>query len=279
MKHNYIGDNLKAARVAAQLTQTRLSEMTGLSSARLSHFEKGRRLPTRNEWARIANAIRLGPYPVPHRLPAVGAQWYSQAPSLTPPERPFSTRLNAARRTFTRVDELIRTLEARDDARVCHEFLDAAALESGDEAFFYLKLLAEGCRPCGCSPQRSGYRTFPVIDPGTKAIIGDLRLPCLEIVHGDQEFLIFPQVTLLTTGRAYRLDGLVGVRCPVQKIWLDLEIDGAGHDFEFDLQRAYHLRLPTLRLGREELSSPNLLGRVSDSIKEFRRRRRLNATG
>ena len=74
--------------------------------------------------------------------------------------------------------ESVSTLVAlRNDAKSCYEFLEAAALDSGDEAYFYLRLLAEGARPCHLSPTRAGFRTSPIVDPLTKKVIGDLRRP------------------------------------------------------------------------------------------------------
>ncbi len=279
MRHNFIGNKLKIAREFAQMTQTSLCQVTGLRLARLSQLETGRRFPTRDEWKRISEAVRLGPYPGRHKLPIPQARWSSDSPLLTPPERAFATRLASARRTFYDVDELIGTINSRDDSHACYEFLESAALESGDEALFYLKLLAEGGSPCACSPQRAGYRLSPVIDPKTRLIIGDLRLPCLEFLQYAQEFLVFPQLSLLASGRVYRLDGLICARCSVQKVWINLEIDGPGHNHEFDAVRTSHLKLPTLRIKRDELLEPGLLAKLTLAVGQMRVERRLPKAG
>lgn len=273
MKHNNIGKKIIKARQALQLSQTVLCEKTAISQGRLSQLERGRRPPSREEWAQLSQHLNLGPYPGRPTLLAPLGRWSADSPILSSAERPFVARSAAARYTFPTEMESVSTLVAlRNDAKSCYEFLEAAALDSGDEAYFYLRLLAEGARPCHFSPTRAGFRTSPIVDPLTKKVIGDLRRPCLEL---KQECLVFPQTSILVGNRLFRLDALICVRCPKHRVWIDLEIDGPGHRSELDKWRERNLQLPTLRLSRNDLISTSLLlEKLLNACREIREKRR-----
>lgn len=275
MRHNNIGAKIRQARETAQLSQLSLCEKTQISSARLSQFENGYRFPNRQEWERLSQSLFLGPFPVRCKLPIPQKRWAADSPLPASPERPFAVRLAAAWSVFgEELEQLKALVRARKDFRMCYEFLESAGLDSGDEAFFFLKLLAEGATPCAFSLLRAGYRTYPVIEPSTKQVLGDVRHPCLELIDGRQDCLIFPQISLLVANRVYRLDALVCARCPQRRLWVDVEIDGPGHDFMQDRRREHQLKLPTVRLSRSELYAPNLAASLLTSIHQIRTERR-----
>ncbi len=277
MSHNNIGARIKLARETVQLSPASLCTKSQMSSARLTQLEKGHRFPSREEWKELSRHISLGPYPARCKLPAPQERWAADLPRSSTPERSLTVRLASARATFeTEFERLELVVQSRKDFRACREFLESTALDSGDEAFFYLRLLAEGALPCAFSPLRAGYRTFPVIDSDTRRVVGDVRRPCLELIDEQQESLIFPQVPLLVANRIFRLDALVCARCPRQRIWIDLEIDGPGHDFTQDRRRELQLRMPTLRVGRSQLSEPNFIANLVRLISEIRTERRVS---
>lgn len=248
-----------------------------MSSARLTQLEKGHRFPSREEWKELSRHISLGPYPARFKLPAPKERWAADLPKTSTPERSLSIRLASARSTFAADFERLNLIvQSRKDFRACHEFLSSTALDSGDEAFFYLRLLAEGALPCAFSPLRAGYRTFPVIEPETRRVVGDVRRSCLELINDQQESLIFPQVSLLVANRIFRLDALVCARCTQQRVWIDLEIDGPGHDCTQDRRRELQLKMPTLRVSRPQLSEPDFIANFIRSISELRLERRVS---
>lgn len=75
------------------------------------------------------------------------------------------------------------------------------------------------------------------------------------------DWLAILQVTVLTPAR-YRLDGLVVALRP-RRVFLDLEIDGGGHDGRFDSHRTRNLGLGVLRLSeRDVLAGVSLTDRL-----------------
>lgn len=274
MKNNKIGDRLRRARESRQMSQTRLGETVKMKASRLSQLERGQRFPSYDEWTRLSPHLKLGHYPGQRRLTSPQNIWYATAPKLTKGERPFGVRLSAARNAFENLCEsTLTTVRARPDVKACFEYLERAALESGDEALFHLRLLAEGATPCLFSPLRAGYRAYPVVDPANRVVIGDIRRPCLEFVDDEREYLVFPQTSILTAFGLYRLDSLVCLRYE-RRVWINLEIDGPAHRSNLDLRREQNLKLATLRLSRDDIVSPELMSNLHRALAELYQARR-----
>ncbi len=98
-----------------------------------------------------------------------------------------------------------------------------------------------------------------MVDPKTKAIISDLRLPCLQFASTSCKWLLFPQVTLDARKALYRLDALACVIHDGQRHWIDVEVDGPGHDSAFDKEREGLLGVATLRIDRNDLRRRDML--------------------
>ncbi len=135
-------------------------------------------------------------------------------------------------------------------------FLAEVPSESRDETIFHLSELHRGARPVEVSTDWLCFRQWPVIDADGRGG-GCYRRPALVTA----DWLLVFQVLVLTP-RRYRLDGLLLVTKP-RRTFLDLEIDGKGHDPEFDLARQVDLAMPTVRLPWFELmKGPSLTERL-----------------
>jgi hypothetical protein len=120
-------------------------------------------------------------------------------------------------------------------------FLEAVRCDSGLEALAWSQLCEAGARPAAASPVALGFAPYALVDPRGFGL-GLKQRPCLW--HED-EYLLFPQVTLLVQGRLYRPDALLlDFR---SGCWHLIEIDGGGHNSEYDLQRDLVLHLRVFR--------------------------------
>ncbi len=259
MNKNNLALRLKQARENRQWTQTTLAEQTGISRSRLSQLENAHRRPTLAEWPKLRSALnlyRLGLIKPAH-LPVAPKYWHAVKPSLRDAERSVSSRQFAARRAFgaKEVNLSVAAVKARADQQICEQFLEQARPESGCEFLFWLKLLASGANPYRLAPSSAGFRRLRVVEPVSKQSFGDVRVACLEVQGADYRCLLFPQVTVDTRKALFRLDALVCVRTARERCWVDLELDGQGHDSTFDLERQQMLGLPTVRLDTGELAA------------------------
>ncbi len=128
-------------------------------------------------------------------------------------------------------------------------FLAAAPSDSALETVNCLLELRRGAQFCLASPQEVGFDRFPVVHRSGSRVVGHCRVPALVT----QEWLLLLQVCVLTPAR-YRLDGLVVVLRP-RRVFLNLEIDGQGHDERFDKQRTRALGLGVVRLSEQDVLS------------------------
>ena len=257
------GSRLRAARRKKQWTQVAVATSLGMRPARLCQLERDQRHPSRDEWSLLATCLALGPYPTVIDLPPPVGGWRSQSPGPDVGDRSVSARRRAARRTFGLVVDVLSS-RVSNLGKTSQTFLQHACLESGTEYFFWLKLLAEGGHPCCYSPARAGFRNWPILARRGVEYVGDLRLPCLEMTeHG---WLLFPQLTVDTRRAIYRLDVLVCCRIRYGRIWINVEVDGSGHESRFDQQRQADLGLPTVRIDTADLMSPKLVPLLSQRI-------------
>ena len=273
MKNEIKGAAIRKARKKLQLTQHDLASKVGLSQSRISRLETGRDTPDQNEWAKLAACLNLWPAQVPPKLerPIPSQDWHKPKPAiLVAGDRPTQVRENAARNHYGAVvDKLLRQVHSREDWRLCEDFLREAAPESGHEYFLWLRLLAAGGKPCWFSLFRAGFRASAVVESSSKIAIGDVRLACLRVDGPGISWLLYPQVTLDARKSYDRLDALASLRTAEKQLWVDLEVDGRGHDPEWDEQRQQHLDLPTLRLTPAELKAPDLLSLLEQKAREL----------
>lgn len=59
MENNKVGKKIFKLRIAANLTQVRLGDMTGIEPTAISHIECGRRNPNCNTVKKIAKALGI----------------------------------------------------------------------------------------------------------------------------------------------------------------------------------------------------------------------------
>ncbi len=270
MNNPTAGTQIKAARVKKQWKPSVLARQTGLAQSRLCKFENESAYPTPKEWALLQSCLELGPYTARQtlELPSVRRRWFPEYPPLPEGERPFSIRQAAAKKTFGLLaDKALLAVKVRPDHKLCYKFLEDATLESGDEAMFWVTLLAKGARPGRHSPHRAGFRKFSIIDPKLKEVRGDLKLPCLDLDFPDFEALLFPQVTLDTRSRIYRLDALASLWHPGSRLWVNIEIDGQGHVSTYDKERESNLGLPTERIVTTDLAQADFYGALTRRLR------------
>jgi hypothetical protein len=80
---------------------------------------------------------------------------------------------------------------------------------------------------------------------------------------------LFPQVRLKPWDSiSYRLDFLACVRWEGHLIWVDVEIDGAGHHSSQDATRTADLRLPRVKLTEEDVCAPDFMARLQRKLIE-----------
>lgn len=254
------GQLLRKNREAKRLSGRAVASLTGISQATLSRLENDRRPPTEAEWHTLRQHLALPKAPPREMpLPSAATIWRVPAPRLscTSPIG-FSARAYRARESFGPIwKEQLALLESREDARLSWRFLNDSGSDSGPEAMFWVLLIATGARPCWYPPVKAGFRKFPIVDRSRKRrAAGDLRHPCLELRRDGYRLLLFPQVRVVTPQGLYVLDALVLFRRGRQREWLNLEIDGSGHDGERDVARQEHLGLLTLRVCAAELRRP-----------------------
>lgn len=105
-------------------------------------------------------------------------------------------------------------------------------------------------------------------------MVGDLRVPALELELGDLRLLLLPQVSIQVIARAREglrvrtltVDFLVKAVLGGRASWLVLEVDGAGHDARGDRERSQQLGLPVLRMTTEDVASEQCLDRLAERL-------------
>lgn len=271
MNNNSQGFRLKAARKKLRLSQVALSKLTGISQARLSQLERGERRVAAPEIPVLLARLGVNFEKTPPRvvLPAADRAWRIARPTLELcSTRPTEARKNAALRSFgARVERALARVQRRPDAEFCQEYLRQSGLDSGHEYLFWVELLAADAKPCLMAPATVGFRSLRIADPANWATVNDVPCPCLEIDIAGYPCLLFPQLTLDTRKAYFRLDATLCVRDGRDRVWMNIEVDGAGHDGEFDAERARLLGMSTIRLDRQALLGEDLVTTLGRRIR------------
>ncbi|HXE73130.1 MAG TPA: helix-turn-helix transcriptional regulator [Candidatus Nitrosotenuis sp.] len=265
---------LRTLRRERGLSQRDLARLTGISAAKLCRFEKGERSPGRQELEELCEALDLSfervvrgtlwepprrgrpARAVEKRVERVFAseEFYALAG-----QRDFARRLAACRQQFPRrCAELEKVIDHRSDLGKVQRFLADLPCGSGCECLLVLQLVALGAVPARLSPLRLGFPDPRLRDPVSRAYVGHRLFPALVLELKGLLAVFFPQVPVRTERFPCELDFLVAVHDGRASVWLNLEVDGPGHDGSRDLPRAEQLGLPTCRLSQAELTHPEL---------------------
>jgi len=171
-------------------------------------------------------------------------------------DRPTRVRYRASRSRYPKLMERFeRNIGRRHDLPWVKLYLREACFDSYLELIFSLHLLEAGAQPGWCAPQLMGFTTLPVVDPRDRDIVGHRSRPSL-LFNG---WLFFPQVSVLTRKRIMRLDLLAGRRLRNSVYWLDVEVDGEGHDPNEDWVRTSELPFPIHRVQTRKVVSGEFL--------------------
>jgi len=136
-------------------------------------------------------------------------------------------------------------------------FLEGVSSESGDETIVQLGELNRGVAMTEVTTDFMGFQQWPVVDDKGRGA-SFYRRPAM----ASEDWLLTFQVSVRTSRRIYRLDGLLLVLEP-QRTILDLEVDGKGHDPTWDLERATDLAMLAVRIPYYEVfNGPSLTERL-----------------
>lgn len=261
---------LKDARTRLGLTQQDLAEQTRIDRWRISHFERGIGVPDPGEQRALCPVLELCSSALAHAAPAGPRPRLAderkglapRTPYRMPRDRPSSVRYRAAWKAYpTFLRGLERQLQDREDSEWIRVYLREAVFDSGLEMMASLQLLGDGAKPGWVSPQTAGFSQLPIVDPKTREVTGHHPYPTLAW----EGCLLFPQVSL----RARHLltpDLLVGARTSKGVKWVDVEIDGRGHDPKFDDVRAQELDLPVVRFETKRVLDGSFLCELRELV-------------
>ena len=269
---------LKKLRDSRGLSQASLSLQTGLAPSRISEFERGVRTPRDGVLEALSRVLGFDPGELKRRTsweePAAGRPENRderhlltrfspdlRSPYHPPRRRDFAFHMAGVRDRFARV---LRVLEAHlDDCPNNKElglFLRDLPADSADEALLHLHLVACGSRTGRVSPASLGFFAHAVIDPISRQVVGHRRRPTVGMELAQATFALVPQVAV-RPGDTVIMDCLVGIH-EGSTSWVDLEVDGGGHDARWDEARTQSLGLPVLRVETEMLHDPHFARRL-----------------
>jgi putative transcriptional regulator len=237
-------------------SQQDLANSLSMSRQRISDFERGKLCPREPELVALASALRcqLEELETVPRRPSGGRRVESKellamyrTPPAYLPEPRFNGwfRLSAARRSYP---QLLARLEPKLRSQpTWQKFMARAPSDSGLETSLHLLELEAGAQTGWMSVAETGYVRLPVVDFDTREITARILRPVLVT----RDWILFPQVTIATPV-TYTVDALLVVHSP-RRVYLDLEVDGKGHDSTWDATRELALGLVKLRLSEAEV--------------------------
>ena len=239
------GNQIKERRIALDLTQAELGARIGRSHKRISEFELETRAPDPEAKIALCRVLNLPAFSTETELlPALCRHLVKPRFYVRPGERSTEHRLWAAR---TRAPEWAHRI---NDCLVPKRkaLLNLCASDSCWEALILAHLMATSARQVSVQLLAEGYYQHVVLHPTDRLPAGHLRFPALSVQWGEESLLFVPQVPLRTMeGAEFTPDFLVGVRGKGPSKWIDLEVDGEGHDGSGDRYRMNLLGMRTVR--------------------------------
>ena len=235
---------LHSIRKSLNLTQEEMATHCGLCRLTWLRLEAGLLLPSAAEAAKIQ---KLCAQPVPHAgqtLSKANIRAWFQPPRFAHQQVNPSHwhKLNRSKGfLFKRVSQ-----STRDWMRLM------LPCESTCEACAWMQFAQLGALPVLANPHELGYQQHPIVDSLGQAL-GARYLAGLQGKHGDLLYALWPQVHVRTATTNPRLDALLWIRNKRYSVWVDLEVDGAGHNPKNDKYRDEHLAMPTLRFSQNEV--------------------------
>lgn len=163
-----------------------------------------------------------------------------------------------------RPGEVLRLHEAAIDARAdsygISGFLGELGTDSGDEVLLLLGLAGAGAQGALLAPARLGSGLLDLREKKSRPYLGNRLMRTLVLQTGAWIFVFFVQVPIVA-GWPRRVDFLVALKSPHGTGWQVVEVDGDGHDDQYDDERSEALGLPVLRLLPAGLEDPeHILG-------------------
>lgn len=169
-------------------------------------------------------------------------------------ERDPDSRFFTLRRDFpvlaSWLDQRIAASPHSELARLAETYMPVT---SSLEAAVVSHLLAEGGCPQRLSPLACGFSSIAVVDPDTREIVGNLRIPAIGLHLGDTPCLVFVNVPMRVSNVPFATDFVVGTKDSHGIRWTLVEIDGEGHNKRRDTFKANRLKLRTVRFKTEEV--------------------------
>ncbi|NDD31119.1 MAG: helix-turn-helix domain-containing protein [Proteobacteria bacterium] len=269
------GQRLRQLRTSCSLTLRQLAERTGLSPSHLCAIERGSDQASSKALEALARAYQMTvasltaglwrPSPRSQRKLRTRGTLLRRLFSWVPPRLPESTLAVMCREAgFYRLGKsLVEQLRAQ---RRPAPFWSAAKLylhgQNGAEQVTSLHLFERAVDLEDIEPQFVRFPRPVVQEPGRRWI-------ALVLEFNGFTILVYPQVTICgLTGQYPTLDFLVCLSDGVSNAYIDLEIDGPGHEgrrFK-DAERDVVTGLPVLRVPLPELDRGDFAERLLERV-------------
>ncbi len=277
---NLFHHDLKFERLQRAWSQRELARRANLTRTLVSLIESGIRIATPSHRTQLIRALGLGrdtlgpSHPRGHKGGWPNWQqtrlWetFRRRPERyrVDRDRPNWQRFRAARKQYGRLyDELLKSAIARVGKLALADLLHFGCCESGLEALLWLRLLVAGAILSWVAAARLGWCRMPMVDLDNH-VLNDRLWPAFVL---SEPFLcaLLPQVRLRPwDSKPYRLDFLACVRTASGLVWVNVEVDGAGHDTRWDRKRTAALRLPRVSLSEEDILADNFLERLQTRL-------------
>lgn len=277
---------LKKLRTDHKMSQARLAIHLDTTRDMVTKLETGRRPPRQRLLYKLSKLFGisisdLGAVPV--RIRTRHKKVYqllgATLPEIRRPSGPRAwVRILHARRVYGDFARgLLDSIRARRDRKRINQFLQIAGCGSREEAMVLLHSFALEAKADAISVMRVGSRDLPVIDDSQK-IIGDRPLPAL-FFERPTPLVLFPQVTLqlrdCPPGYPYRsatLDFLAVTRVHSFTVFINVDVNGGGHDGREDRRRTELIGLPRLVVTPDDLKRSDFIPWFHNELELLTRR-------
>jgi len=279
-----LGEYLKSLRVAKGLSQLAVAQTTGIPVTRVSNYERGIRTPSPEHIKLLSQALGISStqlidetdWLTPEdrralrRASRITRQRYLRCFEYRPPrDRPMILQIRKAMAQYPNLTRgLLACIARRPDVALVEKVLSTMVAGSALEVIVHLTLLAAGADLVMVAPEASGFRQHPVVDPRTRAAVGDCEVPAYYIRVDGIDVLFIPQVAVAARRSVWCMDFLCAVIDASRRVhWLDLEVDGEGHDYAADPARTADINLPTVRLTALEVKAGTMLTTLGEKLR------------